>query len=242
MLMRYVSSGWLCSLIVCCTGAAAAQSLSDNASAVADGSAGSSVSASVNASVNASVGEAALSSSGSRLGGSALRSESTDTFAIRSSRADWRASLENQHLIYRAAGSKSRTTPGARKSEGPNLRSSGGETAAYSEGFADSTKGTALISPPDPGTASPLDWNLGLNFGFPDFQQMQFLNPNLHNSTPRKGSRVGGRKAATRHILNEPALSTSIDEQLGFKAPSAEQDILGQGLPSTSIDEQLGLH
>jgi hypothetical protein len=280
MRMRYVTYGWLCSLVVCCAGTTMAQSFSGNVSAVEDGSAGSSVSASVNASVNAGVSEAASSNSASRSGSGSRSASMMNALAISPSNAanaspnagmsadsaaqsdgpgvapaltNVRAGLSSAELrtgrgkhpvIYRKSSPASRQTVTAHNLGEPAKQSTGLEGApVYSEGFADSTKGTALISPPDLGTASPLDWTPGLNFEFPDFTQTSFLNPTLHTSVPRKGARVRGRKAPqAEKILGEPALSTSIDEELGIKVPSAEQDILGSKGPSTSIDEELGLH
>jgi hypothetical protein len=259
----------VCSLVFCFAGVAAAQSLTDNVSAVADGSAASSVSASADEPVNASAseamfpdsaraGEAMFPHSASQSGGSASRPASINALTVTSSsfHPDWRVGPGNLSPIYRVAGSKRRATPGGKAGK-PKLRSSGtglgppgtglqsssgtGKNAAYSGNFADSTKGTAWISPTDSGTQSPLDWTPRLSVGFLDFQQTQFLNPTFHTLAPRKRTRASGRKAATRHIVSKPARSPSIDEQLGLKAPSVEQDILSQGRPSTSIDEQLGL-
>jgi hypothetical protein len=44
----------------------------------------------------------------------------------------------------------------------------------------DSTRETGLVNPPDMGTTSPIEWNTGLSFGLPDFNDRTFLNPTLH--------------------------------------------------------------
>lgn len=254
MPMRYKTHRWLCSLIFCCAGLGMAQTSSTSDSAPQSQSVESSISASVNASANAGGSEIEVSGSGSRSGNSASRSVlstagASEAFTLQTGRgaspsasmnafAELRTGRGNRSLMSRNPRSANRQSAAARDSGKPVKQASGiDEAASYSADFADSTKGTALISPPDAGTASPLDWTPGLNFGFADFQQTQFLNPTLQ---PRKGGRARNRKAAPGHILNEPALPTSIDEQLGFKAPSIDQDILGPALP-TSIDEQLGL-
>jgi hypothetical protein len=59
--------------------------------------------------------------------------------------------------------------------------------ASYTDDFADSTKNNAEISPPDPGTASPLDWTTGFDFGFQDFSAQTFLDPTIY---------VGSRSSA----------------------------------------------
>jgi hypothetical protein len=210
-------------------------------------------------SVTASLDEVAPPGSASRAGGSASRPESTKAFAPVFREALLTTPAKSLP-IYRVNISQRRTKPNVpysglhapnptRNVPNPapnarlsNTRSFGTEaTAAYSEGFADSTKDTAMISPPDRGTSSPLDWTPGLGFGFPDFQQSQFLNPTLHISAPRRGIRASPRNGAPKRILNAPALSTSIDEQVGLKAPSAQRDILGKTTPSASTGGQLGL-
>jgi len=76
-------------------------------------------------------------------------------------------------------------------------------SVAYSEDFPDSTKGTALISPPDTGTESPLDWNPALDFGLEDLSQQTFLNPTLHISrkSRRRRSRPEQGQGAGRNAI-----------------------------------------
>lgn len=71
----------------------------------------------------------------------------------------------------------------------------GEDSAVYTLDFPDSTKGTALLSPPDPGTVSPIEGApTDLNFAFPDFDSIQFLNPTLHAA----GVGAGGKRGQQR--------------------------------------------
>lgn len=53
------------------------------------------------------------------------------------------------------------------------------DRAGSSESLPDSTRGTGMVSPEDMGTASQLEWDPGLNFGFEDLSQQTFLSPTL---------------------------------------------------------------
>ena len=251
MRMRYKTHGWLCSLIFCCAGLGMAQTSSASDSAQSQ-SVESLVYASVNASANAGVSESEVSGSGSRSGRSVSRSAPSTAgvselsalqSAGRVSASALINALEGRSKAELQAGHGSRNSHpanrraiAARNSGEPVKHLSGvGAAASYSEGFADSTKGTALISPPDSGTSSPLDWTPGLNFEFPDFDETQFLNPSLGGGASRRGEvKKAGRKAP-----GTPALSSAIDEQFG-QTPSIDRDILGEGPSSSSID-QFGL-
>lgn len=70
------------------------------------------------------------------------------------------------------------------------------EPATYSDGFADSTKGTAVISPPDPGTSGPFAFDPNLDFKLPGFSDEQFLQPNLH--VHGRSGRTGVGRGGTR--------------------------------------------
>lgn len=72
-------------------------------------------------------------------------------------------------------------------------RDTGDRGGSYSTGFPDSTQGTALVSPPDMGAVSPLEWKPSMDFGLRDFTETQFLRPSLHAG--RRGDR-GGRERA----------------------------------------------
>lgn len=133
------------------------------------------------------------------------------------------------------------------------LNSNGNEETTYVSDFSDSTRGTAPASPPDPGTASPLNWAVGFDPGLPEFGAGDILNPSLHvggRSNPFGRSNAGGRSTNMRsRRLNslrvrrnglsqkQPAsLFGSPDQQL-------EPNILARPPASDplSIDRQLGL-
>ena len=112
--------------------------------------------------------------------------------------------------------------------------------ATYSYGFPDSTRGTALISPPDLGTSSPLDWSPQLNFAFKDFESHNFLVPTLQVSAKRKGKR------SRRKSLQEMRSRTSV--QPALTSPSIigpvlskplQPDILNQPLPKSPLQSPL---
>ena len=58
------------------------------------------------------------------------------------------------------------------------------DVAMYSLDFPDSTKGTALLSPYDPGEESPFTWNTSVSYEFQDLTRRGFLNPTLHVAAP----------------------------------------------------------
>jgi hypothetical protein len=107
------------------------------------------------------------------------------------------------------------------------MRQSG---AAYSKDFPDSTKGTALLSPPD-STGSPLEWTTGLNYGFPDFTEQPFLKPSLHGGHFAPKRRVAARTKAPvtggipSDSLTYPDLSTSLDDSLRVRVPDPLADL-----------------
>jgi len=105
------------------------------------------------------------------------------------------------------------------------IRSAVSERATYSDGFQDSTKGTALISPPDPGTSGPFVFSPGLNTELPDFSDRQFLSPGLHGG--------GGSRANKTHrrSVRNPALASGSDLA---SDPMAD---LGTSI-STSVSQQ----
>lgn len=98
--------------------------------------------------------------------------------------------------------------------------------ATYSEGFADSTRGTALISPPDTGTSSPLEWSpSGVGGGELSFMPGSFLNPSLHVGTGILGQPGGSRRRSMR--------AKSASEQPGLsplQSPLLQGNALGQTL------------
>jgi hypothetical protein len=140
-------------------------------------------------------------------------------------------------------------TPGTRQRETPGLpgpQSSTGEGAVSSSGgFPDSTRGTAQLSPPDPGTKSPLDWTTdGLNFELPDFSARQFLNPSLQAQIGEKRHRSGQTlPSRSRKVPGQAPSSLSTEQTLEPDILSNETltpDILSQSPPPT-IEQQIGL-
>lgn len=105
------------------------------------------------------------------------------------------------------------------------IRGNVSERATYSDGFQDSTQGTALISPPDPGTSGPFAFNPEFNTELPDFSNRQFLSPSLHggggskgNKTHRRSIRNPGLESGS-NLASDPAadlgasVSTSVSQQ-----------------------------
>lgn len=115
------------------------------------------------------------------------------------------------------------TTPHAQsmpqKHHGP-----GGEGAyAGSGSFPDSTKGAGIISPPDTGTSSSLEWSPSFGFEFPDFQAAQFLKPTLTISgtavhpLQRSYAPISvAPRSGLKTQLEQPTLHKSIDQQVGL--------------------------
>jgi hypothetical protein len=109
--------------------------------------------------------------------------------------------------------------------------------AEYVDDFKDSTKGTALISPPDPGTKSPLTWSPDFSFGFVDLSEQDFLKPSIHvegisvSNGKAKGQqgRQGGRQQRRSQI--SPANKDP------FAMPSPLQTLM----PQTALQDQTGL-
>lgn len=107
--------------------------------------------------------------------------------------------------------------------------------ATYSADFPDSTRGTALLSPPDSGTASPLDWTPAMTHGFGDFTTRQFLIPSFHaahRATGRRGEAARQKTPSTNnqlgYSLNLPSLSTSISDGLHTRLPDPLADLNAQ--------------
>jgi hypothetical protein len=60
----------------------------------------------------------------------------------------------------------------------------GQDVATYSLDFPDSTNGTALLSPYDPGDENPLTWDTTVSYEFKDLTRQGFLSPTLHVKAP----------------------------------------------------------
>lgn len=104
--------------------------------------------------------------------------------------------------------------------------------ASYSTDFPDSTKGTALLSPPDL-TGSPLDWTPALDYAHFDFAEQQFLEPSLHRGFPAR-KHVAERKKASvtkgipNNVLNYPGFSTSRGDTLRVRVPDPLADLVSR--------------
>lgn len=113
--------------------------------------------------------------------------------------------------------------------------------AKYTDNFPDSTEGTALVSPPDLGTQSPLEWSPSLSFEFVDFERRSFLNPSLH-VTGRRGRRNGrsGKRENTEGF--NLAMPTSIvPSSPGLSMPANSiPDSLSQPNSQSLLDQSLG--
>ena len=117
--------------------------------------------------------------------------------------------------------------------------------AKYSLGFPDSTRGTALISPPDPGTASPLDWSPDeVGAEFPDMIQAQFLMPTLQVGQSKKSMRRRKKleKARANGALSDrmpSALQPSLPDQL-LNPSILNPSILNPPALQSPLDQPLG--
>lgn len=107
---------------------------------------------------------------------------------------------------------------------------------SYTTDFPDSTRGTALLSPPDTGTLSPLEWSPDHDFAFPDFSGSTFLNPTLHVSqrSSKKKRRERGRNDENLAPFNHgaPVLPS-------LSQPDLEPDILKEPVVQSPLDSVL---
>jgi hypothetical protein len=69
------------------------------------------------------------------------------------------------------------------------VRDAGGGAGgvSYSSGFPDSTKSTALLSPPDMADQTVLTFSPSMNFGFSDLTERQFLDPSFRDTDQGSG-------------------------------------------------------
>jgi hypothetical protein len=124
---------------------------------------------------------------------------------------------------------------GARQISAQRRGSAAPAGATYSADFPDSTRGTALLSPPDSGAASPLDWAPSMTHGFGDFSTRQFLSPSFHAAHGAPGRRGEAARQKTlstnnqlRYSLNLPSLSTSTSDGLQARLPDPLADLNAQ--------------
>lgn len=102
------------------------------------------------------------------------------------------------------------------------------DKAAYSEDFPDSTNGTAVLSPPDEGTNSPLEWSPAIGFEFGDMAQQTFLVPSLHVGLGSKKLRQ--REGKKRHRPGKTLPGSAPASLL----PSLPQETFGSDIPGQS--------
>ncbi len=110
------------------------------------------------------------------------------------------------------------------------------EVVSYTTDFPDSTRGTALISPPDLGTQSPLEWSPELDFSFPDFSQETFLNPSLHVGRLSKKKKRRERAKNARNYTPSKQQPSMLDS---FPQSDFEPDILKQPVAQSPLDSLL---
>jgi hypothetical protein len=252
MRFREIIPMLLCIPLIVCVRPAGAQQMNSAVSASEDPHADSSFSASVGAE-----NEGAASHS-SQFATAASPSAAINTLARMPSRGELRTLRGNRSAITVEVPANRPTrvvSNSSKRSSGPQKRAaeSAPENAAYSEGFPDSTRDTAQISPPDPGTESPLDWTPGLSIGFPDFSETQFLNPTLR-AVATSGAKERRKREIARTsngIGSNPRASSPLSNELSKPDILSQPDLssspgrsLSPGLsPSIglSIDQQLGL-
>ena len=90
-----------------------------------------------------------------------------------------------------------------------------------------------MLSPPDEGTQSALEWSPSINFEFEDMAQKQFLVPSLQVASPSQKLRQ--RKGEKRHHPGKKTPQGNAPSSLLPSLPeeTLESDILGQStLPS----------
>ncbi len=101
---------------------------------------------------------------------------------------------------------------------------SGGGGSSYTTDFPDSTKGTAMLSPPDLADNPPLTFTPTVNHSFPDLADHEFLKPTL---------RVSGRYSS-RKKNNEDLYSRIEDRIRAYQEAAAPKNGLEKTKKSTS--------
>lgn len=112
------------------------------------------------------------------------------------------------------------------------------DEATYSIGFPDSTRGNALASPPDLGTASPLTGIPDFSPGIEGFGENQLLNPSLRVSARRMA-----RRRRTRHGIQPRNQDSRVQSKPPTLLTMPSPELPGtESQPATpSIEQQLGL-
>lgn len=91
------------------------------------------------------------------------------------------------------------------------------DKATYSGDFPDSTRGTALASPPDSGTEDSLAWNPSFAPRIDDLSQEEFLHPTLYPRGRREGKRRQMRGIRGSNLRRPAAIRSSdaLNPQIG---------------------------
>jgi len=88
-----------------------------------------------------------------------------------------------------SAGQRSRSS---KESQDESTQSGGGESGgggSYTTDFPDSTKSTALLSPPDPALNPLFAFDPAMNYEFSDWSEREFLLPTLHVEGKSSGTK-----------------------------------------------------
>jgi hypothetical protein len=94
---------------------------------------------------------------------------------------------------------------------------------SYTDDFPDSTKNTAVISPPDPANAPVFAFSPGVGVEFPDLSQYQFLMPSLH---------IGGESATGK---DQEDLYKRIERRLREYEQGAKGTSVNNGLKENKL-------
>lgn len=108
------------------------------------------------------------------------------------------------------------------------------DSRIYSRDFPDSTQGTALVSPPDMGTVSPLEWQPSADFGLNDFTSTQFLRPSLRAG---RGRGKEGRRKRTNIAGQQRMPHSSLEGKPTVDSPETSLPSYETSVPS--IDPSL---
>lgn len=136
-------------------------------------------------------------------------------------------------------------TAGAEKRVGSSQSGLSWVESTYTADFPDSTKRTALVSPPDLGAFSPLEWSPHMSVGLPDLSTRQFLSLSLHPDSKSgmkgRGKRAGlfGRKKplSENPLVQPPSTSVSAGADLILSPAGSLLSVPDTSLP-TSVDQQ----
>lgn len=253
--MQSISSRWLCGLLLCGAAMATAQSVSGSVSAEESTSSDSTVSAAV---LSGDSGQLTQPSSGGHGSAPKIAGYRQKTIAVQRQKitADQRVvgslggrgGSTSQHT--HAANSK--TYPASESPKelrmmvdqstspvpGNAWAAEADQDVGSSETMPDSTRGTGVVNPTDPGTTSPIEWSPDLDFGFADFSKRTFLSPTLHVGEHLAKGTAAHRatRARSASILNKKPVSPlqSLENEMLQVSPLSESG------PHSSIADPLG--